>query len=56
MWAELHPWLSLILQRRLRLATGIVLMAATLFAGIGLLALSGWFITATAVTAMAWAA
>ncbi len=56
MWAELHPWLNLILQRRLRLATGVVLMAATLFAGIGLLALSGWFITATAVTAMAWAA
>ena len=56
MWHDLRPWLALILQRRVRLATGIVLMAATTAAGIGLLALSGWFITATAVTAMAWAA
>jgi ATP-binding cassette subfamily C protein CydC len=31
-------------------------MASTLMAGLGLLALSGWFITATAITALAWAA
>lgn len=53
---ELRPWLALLLARRFRLWAGGLLMAATLLAGIGLLSLSGWFITATAVTAMAWAA
>ena len=53
---ELRPWLTLLLERRGRLAIGGLLMAATLMAGVGLLSLSGWFITATAVTALAWAA
>ena len=51
--AELRPWISLLLQHRGRLALGAVLMLATLLSGVGLLALSGWFITATAVTALA---
>lgn len=54
--SELKPWLTLVLQRRGRLAIGTLLMALTLFSAIGLLALSGWFITATAVTALLWAA
>ena len=53
---ELRPWLRLLLERRGRLLIGGLLMAATLLAGVGLLSLSGWFITATAVTALAWAA
>lgn len=53
---ELRPWLSVLLARRGRLIGGAALMAATLLAGVGLLSLSGWFITATAVTALAWAA
>lgn len=52
---ELMPYLRLLAGRRWRLAAGAALMLATLFAGIGLLALSGWFITATAVTAVLWA-
>ncbi|UJJ30275.1 thiol reductant ABC exporter subunit CydC [Halopseudomonas maritima] len=53
---ELKPWLALMLQRRTRLLVGALLLAATLFSAIGLLALSGWFITATGVTALFWAA
>jgi len=53
---ELKPWLVLILQRRARLLVGALLLALTLFSAIGLLALSGWFITATGVTALLWAA
>ena len=53
---ELMPWLALILQRRARLLVGALLLALTLFSAIGLLALSGWFITATGVTALLWAA
>jgi ATP-binding cassette, subfamily C, bacterial CydC len=52
----LRPWLALLLTRRWRLAMGALLMTTTLLAGVGLLSLSGWFITATAVTALAWAA
>lgn len=48
--SELRPWLRLLGRRRGRLAMGALLMAATAGAAIGLLALSGWFITATAVT------
>lgn len=47
---ELAPWLGLILRRPGRLVFGGVLILATLLAGMGLLALSGWFITATAMT------
>ncbi|MGM0450494.1 MAG: thiol reductant ABC exporter subunit CydC [Pseudomonadota bacterium] len=53
---ELRPWLRLLRAHRAQLAAGLALMIATLLAGLGLLALSGWFITATAVTALAWAA
>ncbi|MDC0664321.1 thiol reductant ABC exporter subunit CydC [Marinobacter sp. SS21] len=53
---ELKPWLSLILQRRRRLLLGALLMFLTLVSGLGLLALSGWFITATAVTGLLLAA
>lgn len=53
---DLSPWIALLLSRRLRLLAGTLLMLATLLGGIGLLSLSGWFITATAVTAIAWAA
>ncbi len=53
---ELKPWLALVLQRRTRLLIGALLLTLTLFSAIGLLALSGWFITATGVTALLWAA
>jgi ATP-binding cassette, subfamily C, bacterial CydC len=52
---ELRPWIALIAQRRGRLLLGILLVFATLASAIGLLALSGWFITATGVTALLWA-
>ncbi|MDR5905813.1 thiol reductant ABC exporter subunit CydC [Franzmannia qiaohouensis] len=55
-YRELRPWLKLLGRRRGRLALGALLMAITAFAGIGLLALSGWFITATALTGMLLAA
>ncbi|MFT6465498.1 thiol reductant ABC exporter subunit CydC [Halopseudomonas sp.] len=54
--SELKPWLNLIMQRRARLWIGALLLALTLFSAVGLLALSGWFITATGVTALLWAA
>ncbi|RDB42260.1 thiol reductant ABC exporter subunit CydC [Halomonas sp. DQ26W] len=54
--ATLHPWLHLLARRRGRLLAGAALLALTLFSAIGLLALSGWFITASAVTGMALAA
>lgn len=53
---ELTPYLRLLAAHRGRLATGAILMLATVAAGVGLLALSGWFITATGVTAMLLAA
>lgn len=53
---ELRPWLRLLRGHRAQLAAGLALMTATLLAGLGLLVLSGWFITGTAVTALAWAA
>lgn len=49
---ELWPWFRLLLKRRGRLATGGLLMLSTVVAGIGLMALSGWFITATALTGL----
>lgn len=52
----LKPWLELMLQDRKRLLIGAALLFATYLSAIGLLALSGWFITATGVTALAWAA
>jgi ATP-binding cassette subfamily C protein CydC len=47
---ELAPYLKMLRQYRGRLSIGAVLMFVTSASGIGLLALSGWFITATAVT------
>ncbi|AOY87660.1 thiol reductant ABC exporter subunit CydC [Marinobacter salinus] len=53
---ELIPWLRLIFQRPGRLAVGGLLIFLTLLSGIGLLALSGWFITETALVGLALAA
>lgn len=53
---ELWPWLSLILRRPGRLVVGALLILVTLLSGMGLLALSGWFITATALTGLLLAA
>src|SRR5690625_3735607 len=53
---ELHPWIRLLFTRQWRLWVGASLMLAALLSGVGLLSLSGWVITAPAVTAMAWAA
>lgn len=53
---ELAPWLALIFRRPGRLVIGGLLILATLVAGMGLLALSGWFITATALTGILLAA
>lgn len=46
---SLLPWLRLIFRRPGRLVTGGLLMLITLVSGVGLLALSGWFITETAL-------
>jgi ATP-binding cassette, subfamily C, bacterial CydC len=50
------PWLTMLGRRRGRLIVGACLMALTLLSAIGLLALSGWFITASALTGIALAA
>lgn len=47
---ELAPYLAMLRRYRARLGLGALLMFITAASGIGLLALSGWFITATAVT------
>ena len=52
----LRPWLRLMARRRGRLVIGGALLALTLASAIGLLTLSGWFITASALTGMALAA
>lgn len=54
--SDLLPYLRLLMRYRARLSLGTVLMLATAASGIGLLALSGWFITATAVTGVLLAA
>lgn len=54
--SELLPWLKVIQRRRSRLLVGAGLILLTLLSGLGLLALSGWFITATAVTGLLLAA
>jgi ATP-binding cassette subfamily C protein CydC len=48
----LWPWLGVLAERRGRLLLGALLMLATLLSALGLLSLSGWFITATAVAAL----
>ncbi|MCH8552131.1 MAG: thiol reductant ABC exporter subunit CydC [Natronospirillum sp.] len=52
----LTPWLRLLLQQRRRLWVGILLMAMTVGSAVGLLTVSGWFITATALTGLLLAA
>ncbi|MCG6659645.1 thiol reductant ABC exporter subunit CydC [Halomonas campisalis] len=54
--ATLGPWFKLLGRRRTRLAVGAALMGLTLLSAIGLLALSGWFITATGLTGLLLAA
>lgn len=54
--SELLPYLRLLATYRGRMLLGSILVLATIAAGVGLLALSGWFITATGVTALAMAA
>ncbi|MCE0733420.1 thiol reductant ABC exporter subunit CydC [Halomonas sp. G15] len=54
--AELAPWLAMLARHRGRLSGGAGLMALTLVSAIGLLALSGWFITATGLTGLLLAA
>ncbi|MBB3140691.1 thiol reductant ABC exporter subunit CydC [Halomonas organivorans] len=54
--ATLAPWLRLLGRRRGRLAAGAGLMSLALAAALGLLALSGWFITATGLAGLALAA
>lgn len=49
---DLWPWLQLILQRRGRLVIGGVLILLTVLSAIGLLGLSGWFLTASAITGL----
>ncbi len=53
---DLKPWLKLIFKRPCRLVVGGFLILATLLSGIGLLAVSGWFITETALVGMLLAA
>lgn len=48
----LRPWLQLIFRRRNRLLVGALLILITLLSGIALLALSGWFITKTALVGL----
>lgn len=52
----LRPWLGVLARRRRRLWLGGGLMALTLFSALGLFAVSGWFITATGLTGLLFAA
>ncbi|RAJ98309.1 amino acid ABC transporter ATP-binding/permease protein [Aliidiomarina maris] len=52
-WRLLTPWLCALQRQPWRTALGFGLMLATALFGIGLLGLSGWFITATAVFVVA---
>ncbi|ALM52734.1 thiol reductant ABC exporter subunit CydC [Halomonas huangheensis] len=47
---QLAPWVRLHAQRRRRLLLGMLLMLLTALSALGLLAVSGWFITASALT------
>ena len=53
---DLKPWLNLIFKRPGRLVVGGFLILATLLSGIALLAISGWFITETALAGLLMAA
>lgn len=52
----LLPYAALLRRRRGAALLGAGLLLATVLSAVGLLGLSGWFITATGVTALAWAA
>lgn len=52
----LLPYAALLRRRRGAALLGMVLLLATVLSAVGLLGLSGWFITATGITALAWAA
>ncbi|MGY4879061.1 thiol reductant ABC exporter subunit CydC [Vreelandella aquamarina] len=52
----LRPWLNALSRRRSRLWLGALLMLLTLLSALGLLAVSGWFITATGITGLLLAA
>ncbi|NWN90620.1 thiol reductant ABC exporter subunit CydC [Marinobacter adhaerens] len=54
--SELKPWLKLIFARPGRLLAGGLLLLAALLSGLGLLSLSGWFITETALVGILLAA
>ena len=52
-YREFRPWLLLLVRRRRRFLVGALLVWVTLMAGLALLGLSGWFITASALTGIA---
>jgi ATP-binding cassette subfamily C protein CydC len=52
-WRALQPWLGGLWSVRWRLLLGALLLLLTVVAGLGLLGISGWFITATAVAVVA---
>ena len=57
LWHAFRPIVALFLaERRFALAAGALLAATTVLAGIALLGLSGWFITATAIAGLSSAA
>lgn len=47
-YRDFRPWLLLLVRRRRRFLVGALLVWVTLMAGLALLGLSGWFITASA--------
>lgn len=53
---DLMPWLTLIFRTPKRLLLGALLILLTLLSGIALLAVSGWFITETAIVGLLLAA
>ncbi|MCC5902901.1 MAG: thiol reductant ABC exporter subunit CydC [Halomonas sp.] len=55
-YQDFKPWLMLLLRRRQRFLLGAILIWVTLIAGLSLLGLSGWFITACALAGIALAA
>jgi ATP-binding cassette, subfamily C, bacterial CydC len=52
-YRDFCPWLLLLLRRRRRFLLGTLLVFVTLMAGLALLGLSGWFITASALAGIA---
>ena len=50
-----RPWVKLLVRRRQRFLVGALLVWITLLAGLALLGLSGWFITASALAGIAMA-